>query len=301
MQPLTLRAKNLPQPQSGQKNYECVVRVRGRQQRVPAIRFNSSSVQCQNASVSPLSRTGLEASSDWGRGGGLLSLPLGLPEPGGLRGFAGVTRAPVPSTRMKAMSMATLSSTSPWSGTEASPSTSLPPSEVRAGQGEELASGGRGGTSWGQVQQCPLCPQPSCTSAGRSGPAVASASRPTPASTVAGASRSTGASCGPTARPPRPTGCTRARRVLAAATPASPRWVSLPGSRPAAHGALSVSAHLLSSHPASQIHPLRGPKEGGTRVTIVGENLGLSSREVGVRVAGVRCNPIPAEYVSAER
>lgn len=54
MQPLTLRAKNLPQPQSGQKNYECVVRVQGRQQRVPAVRFNSSSVQCQNASVRPL-------------------------------------------------------------------------------------------------------------------------------------------------------------------------------------------------------------------------------------------------------
>lgn len=53
MQPLTLRAKNLPQPQSGQKNYECVVRVQGQQQRVPAVRFNSSSVQCQNASVSP--------------------------------------------------------------------------------------------------------------------------------------------------------------------------------------------------------------------------------------------------------
>uniref|UniRef100_A0A8C8WZP8 Plexin-A3 n=1 Tax=Panthera leo TaxID=9689 RepID=A0A8C8WZP8_PANLE len=52
MQPLTLRAKNLPQPQSGQKNYECVVRVQGRQQRVPAVRFNSSSVQCQNASYS---------------------------------------------------------------------------------------------------------------------------------------------------------------------------------------------------------------------------------------------------------
>lgn len=53
VQPLTLRAKNLPQPQSGQKNYECVVRVQGRQQRVPAVRFNSSSVQCQNASVRP--------------------------------------------------------------------------------------------------------------------------------------------------------------------------------------------------------------------------------------------------------
>lgn len=44
-----------------------------------------------------------------------------------------------------------------------------------------------------------------------------------------------------------------------------------------------------------------GPKEGGTWVTIVGENLGLTSREVGLRVAGVRCNSIPTEYVSAER
>lgn len=44
-----------------------------------------------------------------------------------------------------------------------------------------------------------------------------------------------------------------------------------------------------------------GPKEGGTRVTIKGENLGLTYREVGLRVAGVRCNSIPAEYISAER
>ncbi|XP_026955651.1 plexin-A3 isoform X6 [Sagmatias obliquidens] len=51
----------------------------------------------------------------------------------------------------------------------------------------------------------------------------------------------------------------------------------------------------------SEIHPLMGPKEGGTRITIVGENLGLTSRDVGLRVAGVRCNSIPAEYVSAER
>uniref|UniRef100_A0A8C7C2R7 Plexin-A3 n=1 Tax=Neovison vison TaxID=452646 RepID=A0A8C7C2R7_NEOVI len=56
------------------------------------------------------------------------------------------------------------------------------------------------------------------------------------------------------------------------------------------------------SHPRiAQIHPLMGPKEGGTRVTIVGENLGLSYREVGLRVAGVRCNSIPSEYISAER
>ena len=44
-----------------------------------------------------------------------------------------------------------------------------------------------------------------------------------------------------------------------------------------------------------------GPKEGGTWITIVGENLGLTSREVGLRVAGVRCNSIPAKYISAER
>ncbi|KAL8164328.1 UNVERIFIED_CONTAM: Plexin-A3 [Gekko kuhli] len=50
LQPITLRAKNLPQPQSGQKNYECVLGIQGRQQRVPAVRFNSSSVQCQNTS-----------------------------------------------------------------------------------------------------------------------------------------------------------------------------------------------------------------------------------------------------------
>lgn len=53
-----------------------------------------------------------------------------------------------------------------------------------------------------------FCPQLCYTSAGPSGPAAASALRLTPASTVAGVSQSTGASCGPTAQPPRPTGCT---------------------------------------------------------------------------------------------
>ncbi|XP_072106138.1 plexin-A1-like, partial [Mobula birostris] len=50
VQPITLLARNLPQPQSGQKGYECLFHVRQRPQRVPAVRFNSSSVQCQNAS-----------------------------------------------------------------------------------------------------------------------------------------------------------------------------------------------------------------------------------------------------------
>ncbi|KAJ6650514.1 hypothetical protein lerEdw1_006711 [Lerista edwardsae] len=52
IRPITLKAKNLPQPQSGQRGYECVLNIQGNEQRVPALRFNSSSVQCQNTSVS---------------------------------------------------------------------------------------------------------------------------------------------------------------------------------------------------------------------------------------------------------
>ncbi|TNN51522.1 Plexin-A2 [Liparis tanakae] len=50
VRPVTLRARNLPQPQSGQRGYECVVRVQGLVHRVTALRFNSTSVQCQNSS-----------------------------------------------------------------------------------------------------------------------------------------------------------------------------------------------------------------------------------------------------------
>uniref|UniRef100_A0A4W3IM62 Plexin A4 n=2 Tax=Callorhinchus milii TaxID=7868 RepID=A0A4W3IM62_CALMI len=52
VKPITLKAKNLPQPQSGQRGYECILNIQGVEQRVPALRFNSSSVQCQNISYS---------------------------------------------------------------------------------------------------------------------------------------------------------------------------------------------------------------------------------------------------------
>ncbi|XP_067110336.1 LOW QUALITY PROTEIN: plexin-A4, partial [Osmerus mordax] len=52
VKPITLRAQNLPQPQSGQRGYECLLTIQGVEQRVPALRFNSSSVQCQNTSYS---------------------------------------------------------------------------------------------------------------------------------------------------------------------------------------------------------------------------------------------------------
>uniref|UniRef100_A0A480N948 Plexin-A3 n=1 Tax=Sus scrofa TaxID=9823 RepID=A0A480N948_PIG len=195
MQPLTLRAKNLPQPQSGQKNYECVVRVRGRQQRVPAIRFNSSSVQCQNASYSyegdEHGDTELDFSVVWDGG-----FPIDQP------------------ATFRALLY----------------------------------------KCWAQRPSCGLCL--------KADPRF---------------------NCG---------WCISEHRCQLRAHCPAPKtnWM-----HPSQKGA-------RCSHPRiAQIHPLRGPKEGGTRVTIVGENLGLSSREVGVRVAGVRCNPIPAEYVSAER
>ncbi|CAB1427975.1 unnamed protein product [Pleuronectes platessa] len=50
VRPITLKARNLPQPQSGQRGYECVVHLQGVSHRVTALRFNSTSVQCQNSS-----------------------------------------------------------------------------------------------------------------------------------------------------------------------------------------------------------------------------------------------------------
>uniref|UniRef100_A0A8C4WXB4 Plexin A2 n=2 Tax=Eptatretus burgeri TaxID=7764 RepID=A0A8C4WXB4_EPTBU len=44
---ISLSTRNLPQPQSGQHGYECVVWISGRMERVPALRINSSSLQCQ--------------------------------------------------------------------------------------------------------------------------------------------------------------------------------------------------------------------------------------------------------------
>ncbi|XP_051915637.1 plexin-A1-like isoform X1 [Hippocampus zosterae] len=49
MRPITLLAQNLPQPQSGQRNYECIFHIQGNTLSVPALRFNSTSIQCQKS------------------------------------------------------------------------------------------------------------------------------------------------------------------------------------------------------------------------------------------------------------
>ncbi|XP_078393533.1 plexin-A1-like, partial [Cetorhinus maximus] len=53
----------------------------------------------------------------------------------------------------------------------------------------------------------------------------------------------------------------------------------------------------------AKLVPETGPKEGGTRLTITGVNLGLTFSEIrnGVHIGRVRCVPIPEEYISAEQ
>ena len=55
--------------------------------------------------------------------------------------------------------------------------------------------------------------------------------------------------------------------------------------------------------PSLQLFPETGPRQGGTRVTILGENLGLLFKDIqmGVRLGKVPCVPIEEEYLSAER
>ncbi|XP_039655380.1 plexin A3 [Perca fluviatilis] len=195
VRPITLRARNLPQPQSGQKNYECVFSIQGKVQRIPAVRFNSSCIQCQNTSY-------------WYEGDEAGDLPVD---------FSIV-----------------------WDGDffidkPASMKALLYKCEAQR-------------SSCGQCLKAPSAFE-----------------------------------CG---------WCTESRKCLLRqhCPAAEQNWMH--------HG----RHNLRCSHPRiTKIDPLTGPREGGTRVTIEGENLGLQVKEIAhVQVAGVRCNPVPAQYISAE-
>lgn len=70
---------------------------------------------------------------------------------------------------------------------------------------------------------------------------------------------------------------------------------------------IKASVMIVCKHVMSwffvQITPLRGPREGGTLVTIRGENLGLNFHEIegNVKVADVDCTPVPEGYIPAEQ
>uniref|UniRef100_A0A672QZM6 Plexin A3-like n=1 Tax=Sinocyclocheilus grahami TaxID=75366 RepID=A0A672QZM6_SINGR len=196
IRPITLRARNLPQPQSGQKNYECVFKIQGKVQRIPAVRFNSSCIQCQNTSY-------------WYEGNEMGDLPVD---------FSIVWDGDFPIDK---------------------------PSSMRALLYKCEAQRDRG----------TLCLKADSMF-----------------------------ECG---------WCLADKKCLLKQHCPSPEhnWMHQ-GRR-----------NVRCSHPRiTKIRPLTGPKEGGTRVTIEGENLGLQVREIThVRVAGVRCNPAASEYISAER
>ncbi|XP_015249442.1 PREDICTED: plexin A3-like [Cyprinodon variegatus] len=196
VRPITLRARNLPQPQSGQKNYECVFNIQGRVQRIPAVRFNSSCIQCQNTTYT---YDGDEA--------GDLQVDFSIV----------------------------------WDGDflidkPAYMKVSLYKCEAQR-------------SSCGQCLKAPSVFE-----------------------------------CG---------WCVESRKCLLRqhCPSAEQNWMH--------HGRHNVRC----SHPRiTKIDPLTGPREGGTRVTIEGENLGLQVKEIThIQVAGVRCNPVPSLYISAER
>ncbi|XP_066561226.1 plexin-A4 [Amia ocellicauda] len=197
VKPITLKAKNLPQPQSGQRGYECVLNIQGTEQRVPALRFNSSSVQCQNTSYF---YEGMEINS----------LPVEL--------------------------MVV------WNGDFSIDN----PADNKV---HLYKCGAR-------RQSCGLClkadPQFGCV-------------------WCKGEDK-----------------CTLKQHCLQPEN----QWLE--------HSGLNSKC----THPKiTQITPLRGPREGGTRVTIRGENLGLEFREIEghVKVAEVDCTPVPEGYIPAEQ
>lgn len=61
-----------------------------------------------------------------------------------------------------------------------------------------------------------------------------------------------------------------------------------------------MSSFISSSN---QLYPETGPRQGGTMLTITGENLGLQFKDIqnGVRIGKVACNPQEDQYISAEQ
>uniref|UniRef100_A0A803V6X9 Plexin A4 n=1 Tax=Ficedula albicollis TaxID=59894 RepID=A0A803V6X9_FICAL len=197
IKPITLKAKNLPQPQSGQRGYECILSIQGSEQRVPALRFNSSSVQCQNTSYS---YEGMEINS----------LPVEL--------------------------------TVVWNGNFNIDN----PAQNKV----HLYKCGA------MRDSCGLCLK---------------------------------------ADPDFECGWCQGQNqcTLKQHCPAQDsQWLEL-----------SSTKGKCTNPKITDINPVTGPREGGTRVTIRGENLGLEFRDIAshVKVAGVECKPLVEGYIPAEQ
>ncbi|KAJ1069281.1 hypothetical protein K5549_014231 [Capra hircus] len=223
VKPIALTARNLPQPQSGQRGYECLFHLPGGPARVGAVRFNSSSLQCQNSSwlVPEVATRDTQA-----RPHGLtLFPPLQYSYEGN-----DVSDLPVNLSVV-------------WNGHFVIDN----PQNIQA-----------------HLYKCPALRE----------------------------------SCGL---------CLKADPRLECGWCVAERRCSLRPHCPADSPAEWMHARHGSSRCADpkilKLSPETGPRQGGTRLTITGENLGLRFEDVrlGVRVGKVLCSPVESEYISAEQ
>ncbi|XP_058855453.1 plexin-A1-like isoform X1 [Acipenser ruthenus] len=197
VKPITLAAKNLPQPQSGQRNYECIFHIQGAVISVTALRFNSSSIQCQNTQY-------------FYEGNDISDLPVDL--------------------------------SVVWNGNFVIDN----PQNIQA-----------------HLYKCTALRE-SCGLCLKADPHF---------------------ECG---------WCVQEKKC-------SLRQNCLPQESSWMHA--NAGNSRCTNPRITKLFPETGPRQGGTKLTIIGENLGLKFRDIqsGVRVGKVPCNPIEAEYISAEQ
>ncbi|MGH0160896.1 UNVERIFIED_CONTAM: hypothetical protein FKN15_040339 [Acipenser sinensis] len=197
VKPITLAAKNLPQPQSGQRNYECIFHIQGAVISVTALRFNSSSIQCQNTQY-------------FYEGNDISDLPVDL--------------------------------SVVWNGNFVIDN----PQNIQA-----------------HLYKCTALRE-SCGLCLKADPRF---------------------ECG---------WCVQEKKC-------SLRQNCLPQESTWMHA--NAGNSRCTNPRITKLFPETGPRQGGTKLTIIGENLGLKFRDIqsGVRVGKVPCNPIEAEYISAEQ
>ncbi|KAK6474051.1 plexin-A1-like isoform X1 [Huso huso] len=197
VKPITLAAKNLPQPQSGQRNYECIFHIQGAVISVTALRFNSSSIQCQNTQY-------------FYEGNDISDLPVDL--------------------------------SVVWNGNFVIDN----PQNIQA-----------------HLYKCTALRE-SCGLCLKADPRF---------------------ECGWCVQEKK---CSLRQNCL----PQESSWMHV-----------NAGNSRCTNPRITKLFPETGPRQGGTKLTIIGENLGLKFRDIqsGVRVGKVPCNPIEAEYISAEQ
>ncbi|KAA0707300.1 Plexin-A1 Semaphorin receptor NOV [Triplophysa tibetana] len=294
MKPITLLARNLPQPQSGQRNYECIFYIQGKEYSVTALRFNSTSIQCQKTMYdydgNDISDLPVDLSVVW-NGDFVIDNPYNIKahlyKCYAMRDSCGMCLKADPrfdcgwcvQEKKCSLRQECAPPESVWMHPSAGNSRCAHPKIIK-----------------GAV---PLLPPHIIHHICFVMPHLSSLRR------IIQLNKSHY----PTAM--RHAAQKHASRSMGNKFQLEPGWrrgtggtyLTVPGVRgfcsPAPGGDLSP----LKRQASEFLLPETGPRQGGTRLTITGENLGLQFRDVqtGVRLGKVPCIPIEEEYVSAER